>query len=196
MPDESRQPAVSTMNSVISSIENDRFTYRWFLTLITLPEVQGGFLEKNKINDDYAALKKSQTSKLIFYGVLGLVMAVACLTKQPWALLLGTIPLAFLFKLFRKNRKCVAAISRQFLIENIPLDALEQQTLYQTCESLSKKYSIPSLVDITAGQDSIGRKVLLGGLFFLPFIYFLTTKQVLLVTFILFWAVLALANLT
>jgi hypothetical protein len=186
--------AVSTMSSVISSIENDRYTYRWFLTLICLPEVQKGLSAQNKAQEDYAALKMIQINKIVLYLLLVGVILFAYLIRQPLVVLIELVPLAALVYLFRKNCGRVAAISRQFLLENISSDELERQTLYQISEYFSKKYNIPSLVDITAGQDSIGRKVILGAIFFLPFIYALSTRQLLLVSFIAFCASLAIVN--
>ena len=194
MSTEINQNAVSNMISVISSIENDRQVYRWFLMLISLPEIQQDLFVINKTKEEYQTLKKIQRTEIITYIVLALMMTVSCLIKQPWALLGEGLPLLILVNLFRKNRRCVAAISEQFLLKNIQPDELNQQTLFQTCEYFSKKYNIPSLVDIITFQDSIGRKVLLGALLFLPFNYPFNSWQILIAIFTVLSATLAIVN--
>ena len=188
------QNAVSNMSSVISSIENDRQAYRFFLMLISLPKIQQTLRAQSKTKEWYQSLKKIQTTEIITYMVLGLIMAVSCFIKQPWVLFLVVLPLIILVRLFRKNRQCVAAISEQFLLENTQPDELNRQTLFQTCEYFSQKYSTPSLVDIITFQDFIGRKVLLGAILILPFIYPLKIWQMLIVIFTIFLATIAIVN--
>jgi hypothetical protein len=194
MSTEFNQNSVSSMSSVINSIENDRQVYRWFLMFISLPVIRQKLSEQDKIKDEYHALKKIQLAEIITYMVLALVAVAAYLTKEPWALLLGVFPLVILVILFRKNRKCVKAISEQFLLKNIQPDKLTQQTLYQTCEYFSTEYNTPSLVDIITYQDFIGRKVLLGAILFIPFIYPFKSWQILIATLVVYLATLAIVN--
>lgn len=194
MSTELKQNAVSSMACVISSIENDRQVYRWFLMFISLAEIQQILSKQNKTKEEYQSLKKTQKAEIIIYMVLALIMTASCLIKQPWILLLNVLPLAILINLFRKNRRCVAAISKQFLLENTQPDVLSQQTLFQTCEYFSKKYTTPSLVDIITFQDFILRKVLLGAILFLPFICPLKIWQLWIVFFTIYSATLAIVN--
>lgn len=175
MSTQSNQPAISSMNAVISSIENDRQVYRWFLMFISLPDIRQKLCAQDKIKKEYTALKKIQMGEIITYIVSALIVIVSCLIKQFWALILLAGPFVFLFILFRKNRGHVSTISEQFLLENIQPDELKRQTLYQVCESFSLKYNIPSLVDIITFQDFVARKVLLGCVLLLPFITYLIT---------------------
>jgi len=186
--------ALSSMSSVISSIENDRQVFRWFLTLISLPAVQQKSSANSKTKTLYQELKKIQIAKMISFLVLALIIISSCLIKLPWIWLAGIFPLVVIAKLFQKNRTCVAAISEQFLIDNIQPGELTQQTLYQTCEKLSRIYNIPSLVDLICHQDFTGRKVLVGAIFFIPFIFRLETWQLLAVTLILYTVILALIS--
>jgi hypothetical protein len=188
------QNAVSSMSSIISSIENDRYVYHWFLILISLPEIQQKICVQNKKKEEYQSLKKIQIAKIIIYVALALTITAFCLTKQFWILLLGILPLVILVNLFRKNRRRVAAISEQFLLENIQPDELNRQTLYQTCEHLSKKYNIPSLVDIITCQDFIGRKVLLGAILILIFLFPINDWKILIVVFVVLSATVAILN--
>ena len=86
------------------------------------------------------------------------------------------------------------AISEQFLLENIQPDELNQQTLYQTCEYLSTKYHIPSLVDIITYQDFIGRKALLGAILVIPFIYPFKSWQIFMAVIIVYLVTLVVVN--
>jgi len=194
MPTESDQNIISSMTSIISSIDNDRHVYRWFLMLISLPKIQQDLSINNKTKTEYQTLKKIQTTEILTYVAMALMMTASCLIKQPLILLTGALPLGVLINLFRKNRKCVASISKQFLINNIQPDELNRQTLYHTCEYFSRKYNIPSLVDIITFQDFIGRKALLGILLLLPFVYSFNVWQIWTASFIVFYAIIAIIN--
>jgi len=194
MSTEPKQTAVSSMTSIISSIENDRQVYRWFLIFISLPEIRQTLSKQNNTKEKYQNLKEIQTIEIITYLALTLIIIVSWLIKQPWLLSLEAIPLLILLNLFPSNRRCVAAISEQFLLNNFQPDELNQQTLYQTCEYLSKKYNTPSLVDIITFQDLTGRKVLLGAVFFLPFIYPFKTWQTYAATFAVLLTTIAVVN--
>jgi len=188
------QNAISSMSSVISSIENDRQIYRWFLILISLPQIQQKISVNDQIKEKYSALKRIQITEIVIYMLLILITICSYLIKQPWFLLWGILPIVILVNLFRKNRGCVAVISEQFLQDNINLTELNQQTLYQTCEYLSKEYKIPSLVDIITFGDFIGRKVLLGAVLFIPFIFPFNTGQILIACVIVLLATIAIVN--
>ena len=194
MSSDFNQNAVSSMSSVISSIENDRQVYRWFLLLISLPKVQQKLSEDNQIKQEYQTLKKIKKTEILAYVVIVLMIICSYLIKDPLALLLGILPLIALVILFGKNRKSVATISEQFLLKNIKPDELTQQTLYQTCEYCSEKYDIPSLVDIITFQDFIGRKILLGTILFIPFIYPFKSWQILLGILVAYLVTLVIVN--
>ena len=194
MPTVPNQNSLSSMNSVLKSIENDRQVYLWFLMLISLPDIQQKLSTNSKTKAAYQNLKNIQVAEIITYATLALTIIGPCLIKQPWDLLLGIFPLVILINLFRKNRLCVAGISEAFLLANIQADTLNKQTLYQTCENLSKEYNVPSLVDIITNQDFIERKILLGAIIFLPFIHPFKTWQLLLVILIIFFTTRAIIN--
>ena len=185
---------VSSMSAVINSIENDRQVYRWFLMFISLAGIKQDLSQVHKTRKEYQTLKKIQITEIITYMVLALIVISSYLIKQPWVLLWGGVLLAILVNLFRKNRRCVAYISEQFLLKNTQPDTLNRQTLYQICEYLSKEYHIPSLVYIITYQDFIGRKVLLGAILFVPFICPFKTWQILMVILIVFLTTLAIVN--
>ena len=86
------------------------------------------------------------------------------------------------------------AISEQFLLKNIQPDELTRQTLYQICEYAAQKHHIPSLVDIITFQDFTGRKVLLGAVLFIPFIYPFKSWQIFIAIIIVYLATLAIVN--
>ena len=196
MSNEFQQHAVSSMPSVISSIENDRQVYLWFLAFISLPEIQKKLAVRDRTKGAYEVLKKIQRTQIITYLVLGFVVASSCLIKQPWALLLGLLPLGVLINLFRKDRKHVGYISEQFLLANIQPDQLSRQTLFQTCEYFAKQYKTPSLVDTITGQDMIERKILLGSVLFLPFIHPFKTWQLLFAILVIFFTARAIINIS
>ena len=178
MTSETNLCPVSSLPSIISSIDNDRQVYRWFLMFISLPGVRQKLFLQDKTKNEYQALKRVQTLEMVTYLVMALIVLASGWTKEPWALLLEILPIIALVLLFQKNRANVQAISKQFLLENIKPADLQAQSLYQTCEYLSKQYSAPSLVDIITFQDFIGRKMLLGSIIFLPFIALLKNWQV------------------
>jgi len=194
MPAAINQGTVSSMSSVIGSIDNDGQVYRWFLILISLPGIRQKLCLQHKTNQAYQILKKIQLTETAVYAVLTLITLIFCFKKQPWILLWTGIPLVMLVNLFRKNRRCVAAISEQFLLENVDPDQLKKQTLYQTSEYLSQQYSIPSLVDIITYQDFIARKVLLATVLFLPFIFAFKTWQIWFFTIIILLGTIAIVN--
>jgi len=185
---------VSSMSSILSSIENDRQVYSWFLLLINQPKLIQKLSLKDKTKENYKRLKSGQMAETVSYNILALVMLTACLLKEPWALLLGILPLLAMFSLYKKNRKCVVAISEDFLLEHIRPDDLKKQTLFQTCEYVSKEYNIPSLVDIITHQDFTARKVLLATFLFIPFVLPLRTWQILLATLIIIIITMAILN--
>ena len=194
MSNEFNQNAVSSMSSVINSIDNDRQVYRWFLILISLPQIQQRLSKQNKTKEEYQALKRIQATEIITYLLMALIILASFLIKQPWGLVLGVLPLIVLVRLFHKNRKCVMFISEQFLLEHIPTDTLNQQTLYQTCEYFAKEYHILSLVDLITYQDFIGRKALLAAILFIPFIYPFKSWQILLGILVAYLVTLVIVN--
>lgn len=194
MTPEINQGAISSVSSIIGSIKNDRQVYRWFLMLVRLPEITKVLSVPNKVNKEYLCLKKIQTTKIITYAITVFIAAASCLIKQPWVLLGEVVPLVIFVNLFQENRRCVAAISERFLLENIQPDELVQQTLYQICENLSKKFNIPTLVDIITFQDRIGRVVLLGAILFLPFIYPFKTWETWVVVVIIMSVTIVVVN--
>ena len=191
---DSTQNNVSNIPSIIRTIENDRQVYRWFLMLISIPKIQQALCVEHKTRSQYQTLKKIQITEIVSYMALALTVTVSCFIKQPWLILVGGFPLTILINLFRKNRGCVARISEEFLLKNIQPDQLNRQTLYQTCEYFSQEYNTPSLVDIITFQDTTGRKVLLGAILFLPFIYPFNTWQLLLAILSAFALTLAIVN--
>ena len=196
MPIEINQSSVSSMPSILSTISNDRQAYRWFLMIISIHEVQEKLSLKNKIKEQYRALRNVQIIKAILYIAFPLFMIFSFLLRQPWVLVGEILPLLTLLPLFRTNRQCVVSISEQFLLDNFQPKDLSQQTLYQICEYLSKKYNTPSLVDIITRQDFIGRKVLLITILFLPFAYHLKTWQTWIVILTVFSATVAIVNVS
>ena len=194
MPTKIDQGVVSSISSVIGSIDNDRQVYRWFLMFISLSAIQEKLHTQDKTRENYKTLRTVQITEIMTYMVIALVITASYLIKLPWLLLLGGIPLIILVNLFRKNRRLVAMISEQFLLENIRPQELSGQTLYQTCEYLSREYNIPSLVDIITYQDFIARKVLLATILFLPFLCAFKTWQIWGVTLTIFLATLAIVN--
>lgn len=194
MTSEIKKFAVSSMNSILASIENDRQVYRWFLMLVCLPEARNMLCVQHIIKEKYQTLKKVQIGEIITYLVMASILSVSCFLKQPWDLLAESIPLMALGSLYLNNRRCVAAISEQFLLKNLEPDKLNHQTLYQTSEYFSKKYNIPSLVDIITFQDRTARIVLLASILFIPFIYPFKTWQIYAVTFAVVSTTLAIAD--
>jgi len=164
-----KQINASSITSVISSIQNDRQVFSWFSMLVSIPEVQQTLATQDKLSLEYLAIKKIQTTAIITYLAGTLLVLEACLLQQPWILCGTILPIAILILLSRSKRLRVSIISKEFILKNIPSEKLNQQTLYQICENLAKKYNIPSLVDIITNQDFIRRKILLAGI---PLIFF------------------------
>ena len=113
------QSAVSSMSSVLSSIENDRQVYRWFLMLISLPDIRQTLCSQAKTKEDYRTLKNIQTTEIITYILLALIMTASCFTGQHWGLCLGILPLIILVSLFKKNRRITVNSNRISLYDSI-----------------------------------------------------------------------------
>jgi hypothetical protein len=161
---------------------------------ISHPEVKQKLSVHAKIRQEYRSLKRIQSTKIVGYAALAMVMTAFGLIKQPLGFIWAGPLVVVLVSLFHKSRRCVAVISEQFLLDNILPEEINRQSLFQICEGLSQAHSIPSLVDIITYQDTIGRKVLLGTVLFLLFVYPLNSWQVLVGTGAIAGATLVIGN--
>ena len=183
--------ATINMQAIKNSIASDRQTYRWFLMLICLPDIRQQLSAMDNGQAQYKSIKRIRIAEVGMYALLAALWAAVFVSRQPWGFLLGMIPLAMLAYLSKKSRQRVAAISEEFLLKNADLG---QQTLFELCEGLSKKFNIPSLVDTITHQDFIVRKSLLYTIVFISIISSHDAWTMWNVLFAIYFLVLAAFN--
>lgn len=163
--------AINSIESMHSSIRNDRQVYRWFLKFILHPSIKARLKDSPDDQNRYSILKKITAYKIGIYILLMILSIIIFLTRQNLLSLLG-IPIFFsLYKLSAQQKKNVAEISCSLLMTDRETIKLESQTLYQVCEYYGNLLSIPTLVDIIANQDDILRRTIIYTCVLTCFIY-------------------------
>jgi hypothetical protein len=186
--------AVSSIESIRSSIETDRQVYRWFLMLITTPTVKSRLNGITANQDIYRRLRTITLGESACYlaGVIVLVYALSL--KKPLILLAGIFLIYLLQKFYAANRQAVAQLSSELLNADFPEPALGSQTLFQICEHYGLTLNIPSLVDIITRQDAIARHTLIYANIFACFIYPMSFWSIWIVILSSFYLMLAAVN--
>ncbi len=186
--------AVSSIESIQSSIETDRQVYRWFLMLITTPTIKTRICQSQDHQRLFAQLRWITLGEIA--ACLGLTAGLIYMfmTKER-AVLLGGIALLFVLqKLYAANRQTVSRLSNALLTADLTPESLNAQTLYQICEHYAKTLNIPSLVDIIARQDGIARATLIYANIFACFIYPMDFWYIWVVIISSFYLMLAAVN--
>jgi hypothetical protein len=163
--------AVSSIDSICSSIENDHHVHRWFTKFVSHPEIKKRLADSPADQQTYQATRILELSKTAAFVILLAVFGAAFLAKQNLLLLLG-IPVLFgIHRLTELHKRKVAAISRSVLTLDREAIKLEAQTLYQICEYYGQNLKIPTLVDVIAHQDDILRHTVIYACVITCFIY-------------------------
>ncbi len=183
--------AVSSIESIQSSIETDRQVYRWFLMLISLPLIKNQLSDISQSSQLYKKAQKIIIAEMVIYGTLMILIFSIYMTHQK-LLALAVLPLFLILqRIYAANRYCVAKISVLLLRRDFEPSQLASQTIFQICEHYSRKLDIPSLVDIITRQDGIARKTLIYANVFACFIYPLDFWHIWAVIIFSFYLVLA-----
>jgi hypothetical protein len=153
--------AINSIESIHSTIRNDRHAYRWFLKFILHPSIKAQLKDSTEDQKRYAILKKITAYKTGIYILLLILFAIILFTRQKILYMLGIPILLGIHKLSTQHKENVAEISCSLLRIDRETIKLESQTLYQICEYYGKMLSIATLVDIIAKQDDILRKTLI-----------------------------------
>ncbi len=163
--------AVSSIDSICSSIENDHHVYRWFIKFISHPEIKKRLEKSLSDQQAYKAVRNLELFKSAAFFFLMAIFVTAFLAKQNLLLILGIPVLYGIHRLTELHKKKIAEISRSIL--NLDRDAikLEAQTLYQICEHYGQMLKIPTLVDVIAHQDDILRHTVIYACVITCFIY-------------------------
>jgi hypothetical protein len=163
--------AVSSLESIQSSVETDRQVYRWFLMLISVPTVKARLSGTPANRELYQRLRVIALGEIACYAAGVIVLASALNLKQPALLLAGIVLLYMLQKLYAANRRTTAQLSANLLTADFSGPSLGNQTLFQICEYYGRALDIPSLVDTITRQDAIARNTLIYANIFACFIY-------------------------
>jgi hypothetical protein len=153
--------AINSIESIHSTIRNDRHAYRWFLKFILHPSIKAQLKDSTEDQKRYAILKKITAYKTGIYILSLILFAIILFTRQKILYMLGIPILLGIHKLSTQHKENVAEISCSLLRIDRETIKLESQTLYQICEYYGKMLSIATLVDIIAKQDDILRKTLI-----------------------------------
>lgn len=163
--------AVSSLESIQSTIENDSHVYRWFVKFISHPAIKKQLSNSEEACQIYTAIGKTEWKKKILFISFLLVMALTYYSKTNYLLLIELPILAGITILSGAHRKAIAKISCELLKMDREAIKLESQTLYQLCENYGTTLNIPTLVDIIARQDDILRRTVIFTCVLTCFIY-------------------------
>ncbi len=148
---------VSNIDAIINSISTDGQVARWFLLLLTLPKIKSRLEEDIELRDLYACLDRITFWQNMLVFIL-FIFAFLFVYLNQYLLLevVLVVLLSFLLmKLFRNKKKYIARISRKILLDDFGEKELEYKTLYHVCEIYSRKYNIPSFVDVSFSISNI-----------------------------------------
>lgn len=163
--------AVSSVDSICSSIENDRQVYRWFIKFVSHPAIRKRLENSAEDQKLYAAVRNLETYKTAAFILLLVVLGSAFLIKQNLLIFLGVPIWWCIHQITTLHKQKVAAISRSILNADRDAIKLEAQTLYQICEYYGQNLKIPTLVDVIASQDDILRRTVIYACVLTCFIY-------------------------
>jgi hypothetical protein len=184
--------AVSSNESIKSSIQTDSQVYRWFLMLILTPTV------KTKLNAPqdltlYRRIRAITLAEMALYAGMIAVFVYVFITKALVALLAAVTALIVLQRIHISHRRDVASLAIRLLTLDFPT-TLNAQTLFQICEHYAVKLNTPSLVDIITRQDHIGRTTIIYANIFACFIYPMDFWHIWVTILCSFYLVLTIVN--
>jgi len=192
-------PYVSNIEGLSESITSDYQVGRWFVYLVTRPDVKSDLIKDPNISFLYPKLN-------------------ACLQKQGFLCLLtlcfllfivvtGQYPLIWLsfvfflvhWRLNSLKTEIVKQIGIVMLTNDYPEKEICKKTLYQISEHYSRKYNIPSLVDVIFSYDVIARKSVYFLVLFSLFVLVFQSWQVMwagVTITVGYFAIMSLVNLS
>jgi len=154
---------------VKSSLKEDKHTYRWFMKLILLSQVKSELRKNAYINGLYSKLQKSLAVQHISLAFILLFCTFFITIDKPLNLTIILIPLWLGIKAYIKKRRYILEISSYLISRDFNNDSASAYTLYQVTEYYSRRYGVPSLVDILHTLDTISIITILSGMFFIRF---------------------------
>ena len=157
----SYKTTVSSLESLISSINTDNQVYRWFTFLVSQRAVEQHLKDIKGIDLLYGNLVKTVFMQKSL-GILLICFLITLIIFEKYLYFwLGVIFLYAFMKLHSMKKQCVVKISSHMLTHDFEQSKLSQMTLYQLAEYYSKEFKIPSFVDAIYALDDICRKSLL-----------------------------------
>ncbi len=149
-------PKEHHITSICASIINDRHVARWFLELITLPEIR-----KNKIKNEYDNLfKKIYLQRAL--GIFSFFYIISIIMLQIYYLLPTCLaPVICTWLIYNEKKQQIQTISHRILKRDFDHNHFEQKTIYQISEFYSQKHHCLSLVDFMTKSDVTLRKTIL-----------------------------------
>ena len=154
--------AVSSIESIQSTIVNDSHVYRWFVKFISHSKIKNKLLQSDEAQKSYTLIGKIEFQKKCLFASFIIFIVTLVLLKMSLLILFG-LPIILFANSFlsSKHKNEVAKISCTVLEQDRKSTQLESQTLYQLCENYGTALNIPTLVDIIARQDAILRKTVI-----------------------------------
>jgi hypothetical protein len=183
---------ISGLKTLLSSINNDYQVYRWFLFLIMSQQVRTKIKELPLWNALYSFL-----NRYIFIHWLVTTLFLSSLIiaiKHPFFLLFNIALIIPLYVLHRNKKRLVVQLAEALLKNDFSQTDLNQKTLYQIAEILSRNYKIPSLVDVIYNADQFIRKSVIFMFVLSSFILFLKLWQLYLIIAATYFIVYLLFN--
>ncbi|MDP8259659.1 MAG: hypothetical protein P9L96_01435 [Candidatus Gygaella obscura] len=142
-----------TQNIVSSSIRTDAHTYRWFAYLLFQLNVKKELITDPTIKANYTHIKHIILNQALLNIIISLFILSVYFIQVYAFFWLGVIFLWPIFRLHWSKKANIISIAKS-LLNNTEFTS-KDLSLYQLCEALSKKYSIPSLISTIYYLDTI-----------------------------------------
>jgi len=161
----------TTVQSIKSSIETDKYVRRWFLHLIYQEKAQTVL---SRDQEHSALLKKIQVIERI-QVVLNCALLVVFVFSLFWWVKALIFPLAAFFYAFFSLRgtkkQLIKELSIALILIEFKEEDLSEYSLYQLCEKLAKDNNIISLVKSINACDTVLRITMLISFVFASFVF-------------------------
>ncbi len=139
-----------TQQIVSSTIKTDAHTYRWFAYLLFKPQVKKELTADANIKANYTHIKHIILGQALLNLIIAIFIVFVNVSGVYSYYWLGIVFLFPIFKLHWSKKANIIKIAQKLISGDY-----NQLSLYQLCEVLSKKFSIPSLVSTIYYLDTI-----------------------------------------
>lgn len=185
--------AVTSFESLISTIEKDGQTYYWFAYLIAQPALRERLSAEKGVEQSYRNLDSIVVKQRILYIIL-LFLFGAVVVSGLYILAGIAVVLAAIVYMHFKKKKIVADICSCLFLQDFKEFFFAKKTLYQIGEFYGQEYKILSLVDGIAISDRAVWSAFIITFFVTYFIYPLNPGYIFLCVIASLYIVRAIAN--